>query len=175
MEPEVRTAQSIAPCAKHQDIGRNLAHARFASAANARQSDIQHATVADQSQFSRSWYALTVAQKRIERPAATAQSTARCAKHPVMDTNLKDGQEDGLNLGHSPEMLFDLRANNTPPHLLSLAEGDIVFLMRTLDKRELGAKQPLLRWRIVRLVLTFHRTGRGLGGSLVAGTRRRRA
>ena len=36
--------------------------------------------------------------------------------------------------------------------------------------RELGTKQPLLRWRIVRLVLTFHRTGRGLGGSLVAGT-----
>ena len=136
MEPEVRTARSIAPCAKHQDIGRNLAHARFASAANARQSDIQHATVADQSQFSRSWYALTVAQKRIERPAATAHSTARCAKHPVMDTKLKDGQEDGLNLGHSPEMLFDLRANNTPPHLLSLAEGDIVFLMRTLDKRK---------------------------------------
>jgi hypothetical protein len=51
-------------------------------------------------------------------------------------TKLKDGQEDGLNLGHSPEMLFDLRANNTPPHLLSLAEGDIVFLMRTLDKRK---------------------------------------
>ena len=83
--PEIRDAQSIARCAKHQDIDRNLARARFASVANARQSDIQHATVADQNQFSGSWYALTVAQKRIERTILTAQSTARCAKHPVMD------------------------------------------------------------------------------------------
>ena len=34
------------------------------------------------------------------------------------------------------KMPFDLGANNTPPHLLQLAEGGVVFLMRTLDKRK---------------------------------------
>ena len=43
--PEIRDAQSIARCARHQDIDRNQARARFASVANARQSDIRHANV----------------------------------------------------------------------------------------------------------------------------------
>jgi hypothetical protein len=41
--PEMRDAQRIARCARHQDIDRSLAHARSASVANARQSDIRHA------------------------------------------------------------------------------------------------------------------------------------
>jgi ATP-dependent DNA helicase PIF1 len=51
-------------------------------------------------------------------------------------TKLRDGQKDSLGLDLAPEMLYDLGANNTPPHLLQLAEGDVVFLMRTLDKRK---------------------------------------
>ena len=43
--PEIRDAQSIARCARHQDIDRNLARACFASAANARQLDIRHENV----------------------------------------------------------------------------------------------------------------------------------
>ena len=82
--PEVQTARSIARCARHQAIDRNLAHARFASVANARQSDIRHASV----DHRRSWYALTVALKRIERTTLTARITARCAKHPVIDRSL---------------------------------------------------------------------------------------
>jgi hypothetical protein len=74
--PEAGTARGIARCARHQDIDRNQAHARFASAANARQSDVRHANVVDQS---RSSYAVTVALKRIERITLAAQSTARCA------------------------------------------------------------------------------------------------
>ncbi len=42
---EVCAAQSIARCARRKDIDRSLAHARSASVANARQSDIQHANV----------------------------------------------------------------------------------------------------------------------------------
>ena len=66
------------------DIDRNLAHARFASVANARQSDIRHASV----DHRRSWYALTVALKRIQRITLAAQNTARCVKHPVIDRSL---------------------------------------------------------------------------------------
>ena len=63
-------------------MDRNLAHARSASVANARQSDIRHANV------HQSMHALTVALQRIEPAAATAHSTARCAKHLVMDKSL---------------------------------------------------------------------------------------
>ena len=45
IEPEIRDAQSIARCARHQDIDKNLARAPFASVANARQSAIRHANV----------------------------------------------------------------------------------------------------------------------------------
>jgi len=82
MVPEIRDAQSIARCARHQAIDRNLAHARSASVANARQSDIWHANV------DHSWYALTVALKRIQRITLAAQNTARCVKHPVIDRSL---------------------------------------------------------------------------------------
>ena len=81
---EVCAARSIAWRARRQDIDRNQAHARSASVANARQSDIRHASV----DHRRSWYALTVALKRIQRITLTAQSTARCAKHPVIDRSL---------------------------------------------------------------------------------------
>ena len=80
--PEAGTARGIARCARHQDMDRNQARARFASAANARQSDIRHANV------HQSMHALTVALQRIEPAAATAQITARCAKHPVIDRSL---------------------------------------------------------------------------------------
>ena len=106
--PEAGTARGIAGCARHQDMDRNQAHARFASAANARQSDIQHATVADQSQFSRSWYALTAAQKRIEQTILTAQSTARCAKHPVMDRSL--ARAHSVSVASAPKL--DTRLEN---------------------------------------------------------------
>ena len=43
--PEIPAARSIARCARRLDIDRNLAHARFASVANARQPDIRHASV----------------------------------------------------------------------------------------------------------------------------------
>ena len=43
--PEAGTARGIARCARHQDMDRNQARVRFASAANARQSDIRHANV----------------------------------------------------------------------------------------------------------------------------------
>ena len=51
--PEAGTARNIARCARHQAIDRNQAHARSASVANARQSDIRHASV----DHRRSWYA----------------------------------------------------------------------------------------------------------------------
>ena len=86
--PEAGTAQITARCAKHPVMDRSLARARSASVANARQSDIRHASV----DHRRSWYALTVALKRIERTTlaaqSTAQSTARSAKHPVIDRSL---------------------------------------------------------------------------------------
>ena len=62
-----------------------MPRARFASVANARQSDIRHANVINQS---RSSYALIVALKRIVPEAGIAQVTARCAKRPVMDRSV---------------------------------------------------------------------------------------
>ena len=82
MVPEAGTARGTARCARRLDIDRNQARAPFASVANARQSAIRHANV------HQSMHALTVALKRIEPAAATAQSTARCAKQLVMDRSL---------------------------------------------------------------------------------------
>ena len=100
MVPEIRDAQSIARCARFQGIDRNLAqhsHARFASVANARQSDIWHANV------DHSRYALSVALKRIERITLAAQITARCAKHPVIDGSLARARTASVASANKPD------------------------------------------------------------------------
>ena len=126
MVPEIRDAQSIARCARHQDIDRSLAHARFASVANARQSDIRHANV------DHSWYALTVAQIRIERTTRTAQSTARCAKHPVIDRSSARARSASVaSANKSDTRLENAKSKATAP-LRVVSMGEILCMMLTI-------------------------------------------
>ena len=128
MVPEIRDAQSIARCARHQDIDRSLAHARFASVANARQSDIRHASV----DHRRSWYALTVALKRIERITLAAQITARCAKHPVIDRSLARARSASVaSANKSDTRLENAKSKATAP-LRVMSMGEILCMMLTI-------------------------------------------
>ena len=124
--PEAGTARGIARCARRQDIDRNVAHARFASAANARQSDIRHANV------HQSMHALTVALQRIEPAAATAQSTARCAKHPVIDRSLARAHSVSVaSANKSDTRLENAKSKATAPlRVVSMAE--ILWIMLTI-------------------------------------------
>ena len=124
--PEIRDAQSIARCARHQDIDRNLARARFASAANARQSAIRHANV------HQSMHALTVALKRIVPEAGTAQTTARCAKHPVMDRSLARARSaSAASANKSDTRLENAKSKATAP-LRVMSMGAILCMMLTI-------------------------------------------
>ncbi len=124
--PEIPAAQSIARCAKLQDIDRNQAHARSASVANARQSDISHASV------DHSWYALTVALKRIERTTLAAQSTARCAKHPVIDrSSARARSVSAASANKSDTRLENAESKATAP-LGVMSMGEILWMMITM-------------------------------------------
>ena len=127
--PEIPAAQSIARCARRLDIDRNLAHARFASVANARQSDIWHATVVDQS---RSSYTLIVALKRIERITLAAQSTARCAKHPDIDrSSARARSVSAASANKSDTRLENAESKATAP-LGAMSMGEILWMMLTM-------------------------------------------
>ena len=65
-------------------------------------------------------------QTRRQTPTTTLYSCDRMKDMPA---------EDFLGVGCTPEFLYDLQPKNTPPHALTLAVGDIVFLMRNLDIR----------------------------------------
>ena len=109
-------------------MDRNLAHARSASVANARQSDIRHASV----DHRRSWYALTVALKRIVPEAGTAQSTARCAKHPVMDRSLARARSaSAASANKSDTRLENAKSKATAP-LRVMSMGAILCMMLTI-------------------------------------------
>ena len=125
---EVCAARSIAWRARRQDIDRNQAHARSASVANARQSDIRHASV----DHRRSWYALTVALKRIVPEAGTAQSTARCAKHPVMDRSLARARSASVaSANKSDTRLENAKSRATAP-LRVMSMGAILWMLLTI-------------------------------------------
>ena len=125
--PEIRDAQSIARCARHQDIDRNLARARFASAANARQSAIRHANV------HQSMHALTVALQRIEPAAATAQITARCAKHPVIDKSLARVHSVSVaSANKSDTRLENAKSKATAPLGMMSTMAEILWMMLTI-------------------------------------------
>jgi hypothetical protein len=49
-------------------------------------------------------------------------------------TQVKDGQDDSLGL--TTELLAECNKPGNAPHVLKFAEGDVAFLMRTLDKRK---------------------------------------
>jgi hypothetical protein len=124
--PEIPAAQSIARCAKLPAIDRNLAHARSASVANARQSDIWHANV------DHSWYALTVALKRIERITLAAQSTARCVKHPVIDrSSARASSVSAASANKSDTRLENAESKATAP-LGVMSMGEIRWIMLTM-------------------------------------------
>ena len=107
-------------------MDRNQVHARFASAANARQSDIRHANV------HQSMHALTVALQRIEPAAATAQSTARCAKQLVMDKSLARAHSVSVaSANKSDTRLENAKSKATAPlRVVSMAE--ILWMMLTI-------------------------------------------
>ena len=48
---------------------------------------------------------------------------------------LKDAKNDNLDLNSTPEYLHGLNPKDAPPHALKLGVGDIVFLMRNLNKK----------------------------------------
>jgi hypothetical protein len=107
-------------------MDRNQAHARFASAANARQSDIRHANVVDQS---RSSYALIVALKRIQRITLVAQITARCAKHPDIDRSLARARSvSAASANKSDTRLENAESKATAP-LGVMSMGEILWMM----------------------------------------------
>jgi GTPase SAR1 family protein len=68
----------------------------------------------------------TEIQTRRKTPCTTLYSSDRMKDMPA---------EDFLGVGCTPEFLYELQPKNTPPHALTLAVGDIVFLMRNLDIR----------------------------------------
>ena len=126
--PEIPAAQSIARCARRLDIDRNTPHARFASVANARQSDIRHASV----DHRRSWYALTVALKRIERTTLAAQSTARCGNHPVIDRSSAHARSvSAASANKSDTRLENAESKATAP-LGVMSMGEIRWIMLTI-------------------------------------------
>jgi hypothetical protein len=51
-------------------------------------------------------------------------------------TYLKDAKNDNLDLNSTPEYLHALNPKDAPPHALKLGVGDIVFLMRNLNKTQ---------------------------------------
>ena len=99
---------------------------KFASAANARQSAIRHANV------HQSMHALTVALKRIVPEAGTAQTTARCAKHPVMDRSLARARSaSAASANKSDTRLENAKSKATAPlRVVSMAE--ILWMMLTI-------------------------------------------
>jgi hypothetical protein len=110
-------------------MDRNQARARFASAANARQSDIRHANVVDQS---RSSYAVTVALKRIVPETGTAQSTARCAKHPDIDrSSARARSVSAASANKSDTRLENAESKATAP-LGVMSMGEILWMMITM-------------------------------------------
>ena len=126
MVPEAGTARGTARCARHKDIDRNQARARFASAANARQSAIRHANV------HQSMHALTVALKRIERTTLAAQITARCAKHPVIDKSLARARSVSVaSANKSDTRLENAKSKATAP-LRVMSMGEILCMMLTI-------------------------------------------
>jgi hypothetical protein len=126
MVPEIRDAQSIARCARQKDIDISLAHVRSASVANARQSDIRHANVDHSSN------ALIVALKRIVPEAGTAQITARCAKHPVMDRSLARARSvSAASANKSDTRLENAESKATAP-LGVMSMGEILWMMLTM-------------------------------------------
>jgi ATP-dependent DNA helicase PIF1 len=48
---------------------------------------------------------------------------------------LKDAKNDMLDLNSTPEYLHALSPKDVPPHALRIGKGDIVFLMRNLNKK----------------------------------------
>ena len=128
MVPEIRDAQSIARCARFQGIDRNLAHARFASVANARQSDLRHASV----DHRRSWYALTVALKRIVPEAGTAQSTARCAKHPDIDRSSARARSVSVASANESDTRLENAESKATAPLGVMSMGEILWMMLTI-------------------------------------------
>jgi hypothetical protein len=110
-------------------MDRNQVHARFASAANARQSDIRHANVVDQS---RSSYALIVALKRIVPEAGTAQITARCAKHPVMDRSLARARSASVASAKKLDTRLENAKSRATAPLIVMSMSEILWMMLTI-------------------------------------------
>ena len=127
MVPEIRDAQSIARCARHQDIDRHLARAPSASVANARQSAIRHANV------HQSMHALTVALQRIEQITQAAQITARCAKHPVIDRSLARARSVSVaSANKSDTRLENAKSKATAPLRMMSTMAEILWMMLTI-------------------------------------------
>jgi hypothetical protein len=106
----------------------NLAHARFASVANARQSDIRHASV----DHRRSWYALTVALIRIERITLAAQITARCAKHPDIDRSLARARSVSVASANESDTRLENAESKATAPLRVMPMHEILWMMLTI-------------------------------------------
>ena len=78
-------------------------------------------------------YALTVAQKRIELSTLAAQSTARCAKHPVIDRSLARAHSVSVaSANKSDTRLENAKSKATAPLGMMSTMAEILWMMLTI-------------------------------------------